>query len=60
MAYSERDRADGRADRPVVTTYDSGYEHSIEHMIYLRHVVDEEIEIVEEPVSPAQVRGVAV
>ena len=60
MAYSEKDRADGRADRPVVTTYDSGYEHSIEHLIYLKNLVDQETEIVEEPVSPAQVRGVAV
>jgi hypothetical protein len=60
MPYSEKDRADGRADRPVVNTYDSGYEHSIEHVIYLRHLVDQEIEVIEEPVSPAEVRGVAV
>ena len=27
--------------RPVLTSYDSGYEHSVEHLIELRRMVEE-------------------
>jgi hypothetical protein len=48
MNFAEINRADGKADRPVIASYDSGYEHSLEHLIYVRHLLDETIEPVEE------------
>jgi hypothetical protein len=32
------------AKRPQVISYDSGYEHSIEHLIEVRHLVEESAE----------------
>jgi hypothetical protein len=32
---------DGRAPRPLITSYDSGYEHSFEHYAEVRQLVDE-------------------
>jgi hypothetical protein len=32
---------DGKADRPLVTSYDSGYEHSFEHYAHVRGLVEE-------------------
>jgi hypothetical protein len=29
------------ASRPVLTSYDTGYEHSVEHLIELRRTVEE-------------------
>lgn len=26
---------------PILTSYDSGYEHSLEHLVYVRHLVEE-------------------
>ncbi len=53
MAYSEKDRADGRSDRPVITSYDSGYEHGLEHLIQLQTLVQEAAEEVEVKEAPA-------
>lgn len=33
--------SDGRVPRPLITSYDSGYEHSFEHYAYVRGLVDE-------------------
>ncbi len=38
------------APRPAVTSYDSGYEHSLEHLVEVRRLVDEAEQ--ESPVIP--------
>ena len=53
MVYTEKDRADGRADRPLITSYDSGYEHGLEHLIHVRSLVEEAAEEVEVKEAPA-------
>jgi len=61
MAYTEKDRADGRADRPIITSYDSGYEHGLEHMIHVQSLVEdaaEEMELKAEPLAHS-IPGVA-
>lgn len=39
----------GRADRPVITSFDSGYEHGLEHLIFVRQLVDEAVEDIRDP-----------
>jgi hypothetical protein len=61
MVYTEKDRADGRAGRPIITSYDSGYEHGLEHLIHVRSLVEEaaqEVELKEAPATYA-IPGVA-
>lgn len=52
---TEKDRADGRASRPVITSYDSEYEHGLEHMIDVQCLVEdaaaEEMGVKAAPVS---------
>ena len=59
---TEKDRADGRASRPVVTSYDSEYEHGLEHMIDVQCLVEdaaaEEMEVRAEPLAHS-IPGVA-
>jgi hypothetical protein len=31
---------EGNTDRPLITTYDSDRQHSFEHLVYLRHLVE--------------------
>lgn len=60
MAYTENDRPNGKADRPMITSYDSGYEHGLEHLIHVRSLVEEAAEEVNEPAARAAVMpGVA-
>ena len=61
MVYAEEDRADGRADRPIITSYDSGYEHGLEHLIHVRCLVEEAEVAVEVKEAPAaySIPGVA-
>lgn len=60
MAYTEKDRPNGKADRPMITSYDSGYEHGLEHLIHVRSLVEEAAEEVNEPPAKAAVMsGVA-
>ena len=60
MAYTEKDRADGKADRPIITSYDSGYEHGLEHLIHLQSLVAEAAEEAEIKETPAySIPGVA-
>ena len=42
-------KKDGSAGRPPITTYDSGYEHSLEHMAYVQGLVDEAAAEMQEP-----------
>lgn len=35
--------------RPVITSYDSGYEHSLEHMIEVQRLVAEAAQEIHEP-----------
>ena len=35
-----REPAGGRSGQPIVSSYDSGYEHSLEHHIEVRRMVD--------------------
>ena len=44
---------DGKANRPIITSYDSGYEHGLEHLIQLQTLVDEAAEEVEVKEAPA-------
>ena len=53
MVYTEKDRSDGRADRPVITSYDSGYEHGLEHLIQVQTLVQEAAEEAEVKEAPA-------
>jgi hypothetical protein len=53
MVYTEKDRADGKADRPIITSYDSGYEHGLEHLILVRSLVEEAAEEVAVKEAPA-------
>jgi len=53
MVSTEKDRADGRADRPIITSYDSGYEHGLEHMLHVRSLVEEAADEVEVKEAPA-------
>jgi hypothetical protein len=53
MVYREKDRADGKADRPIITSYDSGYEHGLEHLILVRSLVEEAAEEVTVKEAPA-------
>ena len=52
---TEKDRADGRASRPVITSYDSEYEHGLEHMIDVQCLVEdaaaEEMEVKAAPLA---------
>ena len=61
MVYAEENRTDGRADRPIITSYDSGYEHGLEHLIHVRCLVLEAEEAVELKEAPGgySIRGVA-
>jgi len=48
MAYEPKSDSKKTADNPVVTSYDSGYEHSFEHYVDLQcmvQTVEEEEEI---------------
>lgn len=60
MAFTDVNHADGKIDRPVITSYDSGYEHSLEHLIFVRHLVDQAIEDVEEPAIEHEMPAIAV
>jgi hypothetical protein len=41
--FSEINKAmfDGKGPRPLITSYDSGYEHSFEHYAEVRQLVEE-------------------
>lgn len=41
--FSEINKAmfDGKVSRPLITSYDSGYEHSFEHYAEVRELVEE-------------------
>lgn len=47
---------DGKAVRPSITSYDSGYEHSFEHYAYVRKLVEEAHEEFLEPAPDAEER----
>ncbi len=49
--YEIKDQRKATSAKPRVTSYDSGYEHSIEHWIEVRQLVEEcaeEVTVVEE------------
>ena len=51
MSRNYEIKAPIKSSKPQVISYDSGYEHSIEHLIELRQLVeesDEQITVVEE------------
>ena len=51
--------SNGKAVRPLITSYDSGYEHSLEHHVYVRRLVVEADEEFLEPAPEAGERGIA-
>jgi hypothetical protein len=61
MAHEMTDRVAGKSKRPIITSYDSGYEHSLEHLVFVRQMVEEtvvEIEI-DEPDESYEITAIA-
>jgi hypothetical protein len=39
--YKGNELSNGHEGTPILTSFDTGYEHSLEHLVYVRRLVEE-------------------